>query len=60
MVLAECDPITPQGQLYAEALRRAGVGVDVRRFEHMFHGFFGLDQLIPQASQAMDWIARSL
>ena len=60
MVLAECDPITPQGVLYANALRSAGVEVNVRTFEHMFHGFFGLDALIPEAAAAMEWIAQSL
>ncbi len=60
MVLAECDPITPQGELYAIALRNAGVAVEERTFDHMFHGFFGLDALIPEASAAMEWIAQSL
>ena len=60
MVLAECDPITPQGELYANALRRAGVEVNQRTFDHMFHGFFGLDALMPEAAEAMQWIAQSL
>ena len=60
MVLAECDPITPQGVLYANALRSAGVEVNQRTFDHMFHGFFGLDSLMPEAAEAMGWIAQSL
>ena len=60
MVLAECDPITAQGRLYADALRAAGVEVHERTFDHLFHGFFGLDGLIPEAREAMNWIARSL
>ena len=60
MVLAECDPITAQGRLYAQALRDAGVDVRERTFDHMFHGFFGLDQLLPEAREAMEWIVQSL
>jgi acetyl esterase len=60
MVLAECDPITAQGRLYADALRSAGVEVKERTFDHMFHGFFGLDGLMPEARETTAWIARSL
>ena len=55
VVLAECDPIRPQGRLYADALSAAGVAVTVREFPGMIHGFFGLETLFPEAADAMDF-----
>jgi acetyl esterase/lipase len=54
VVLAECDPIRPQGRLYAEALEAAGVPVVVHEQAGMIHGFFGLDEVFPTAAEAMD------
>lgn len=60
VVLAECDPIRPQGLLYAEALRRAGVPVEVHETAGMVHGFFGLDEVFPAAAGAMEVAGRRL
>lgn len=54
IILAECDPIRPQGQLYATALRAAGVSVEVHETAGMVHGFFGLDEVFPVATEAME------
>jgi acetyl esterase len=54
IVLAECDPIRPQGQLFAQALEAAGVPVLVYEQEGMIHGFFGLDEVFPTAAEAME------
>ena len=39
VLVAECDPIAPQGLLYAEALRGAGVPVTVHLHRGAIHGF---------------------
>jgi len=53
ILMAECDPIRPQGILYAEALRAAGVEVEVYDAPTLVHGYFGLDELFPEAEEAM-------
>lgn len=60
IVLAECDPIKPQGWLYAQALAESGVDVQVREFPQMIHGFFGLEMLFPEAQEAMDFAGDSV
>lgn len=60
VVLAECDPIRPQGARYADALARAGVPVTVREYPGMLHGFFGLDMLWDEAREAMEFAAAEL
>jgi acetyl esterase len=39
VVVAECDPIAPQGSLYAEALRAVGVPATVHVHRGAIHGF---------------------
>lgn len=53
VILAECDPIRPQGVLLADALRDAGVQTSRAEYAGMVHGFFGLDEMFPAASDAM-------
>ncbi|KAB2807839.1 alpha/beta hydrolase [Pimelobacter simplex] len=60
VVLAECDPIRPQGALLADALRAAGVAVEVHETPGMIHGFFGLEELFPTAADAMAFAGKRL
>lgn len=60
VIIAECDPIRPQGILLAQALESAGVEVQTREYPGMIHGFFGLDEIFPIATDAMAYAAQRL
>jgi acetyl esterase/lipase len=60
VILAECDPIRPQGELYEQALRNAGVSVESHRTPGQVHGFFGLNEIFPAAGDAMTFAGQRL
>ncbi len=60
VILAECDPIRPQGERYVAALEAAGVPVRSHLTPGMVHGFFGLDEVFPSATDAMTFAGERL
>ncbi len=54
VITAEYDPLRDEGEAYAAALRAAGVGATVHRFDGMIHGFFGLGALVDAGREAVD------
>jgi acetyl esterase len=58
--LAECDPLTDEGLLYADRLRMAGVPVDLEIYAGVVHGFINFGRAIPQALTAHNDAARAL
>ncbi|MGZ4506232.1 MAG: flavin-containing monooxygenase [Blastococcus sp.] len=54
IVTAEFDPLRDEGEAYGEALRAAGVPVDVQRYDGMIHGFFDMGTVSPAAQAAID------
>ncbi len=58
--LAECDPLTDEGLLYADRLRRAGVAVDLEIYRGVVHGFIQFGRAIPEALTAHIDAARAL
>ncbi len=58
--LAECDPLTDEGILYADRLRMAGVPVDLEIYAGVVHGFIQFGRAIPQALQSHNDAARAL
>ncbi len=52
LVLPECDPLHDEGLAYAEKLSTAGVSTVAAEYAGMFHGFFNMDHLLPEAAEA--------
>jgi len=62
VVTAEYDPLRDEGEYYAEALRKAGVATEMKRWAGMNHGFFFFPGIVDKAGAAMDeaceWVRR--
>lgn len=53
ILTARCDPVRPQGELYADALRDAGVPVRLMPSPGMPHGFFQLPHVLDGAAETV-------
>jgi acetyl esterase len=53
VLVAGCDPLRDEGLAYAEALKAAGVSVDLRVFPNMTHGFFTMVGMLDPADVAV-------
>jgi acetyl esterase len=53
VVVAECDPLRDEGADYGRQLSAAGNECEVRRYDGVFHGFFGLGDLLETSARAM-------
>jgi acetyl esterase len=64
VVTAEFDPLRDEGEEYGRRLREAGVPAEVRRYDGMIHGFFGLTGIVDKADEALgeacSWLRRML
>jgi len=58
--LAECDPLVDGGMRYADALRMAGVPVDLEIYRGMVHGFATMARALPDALTAHADAGRAL
>lgn len=58
--LAECDPLTDEGLMYADRLRMAGVAVDLEIYPGVVHGFIQFGRAIPPALTSHIDAARAL
>jgi acetyl esterase len=58
--LAECDPLTDEGVMYADRLRHAGVAVDLEIYTGVVHGFINFGRAIPEARTAHQHAALAL
>ncbi|PRZ36588.1 acetyl esterase [Antricoccus suffuscus] len=55
--LAECDPLHDEGAAYAEALKSAGVPVEVSTAEGQMHAFFQMVNILPGNRVGIDYVA---
>lgn len=51
---AEFDPLRDEGEEYARKLKAAGVVVEQRRYDGVFHGFMLMSKIIPEARRLID------
>ncbi len=54
VLTCEFDPLRDEGELYAEALSKAGVDTQSSRYDGMIHNFYGETALYSQAVKAME------
>ncbi len=58
--LAECDPLTDEGKLYAQKLKDAGVPAELTVWPGVIHDFINLGRFVPEAAQAHQQLAAAL
>ena len=58
--LAQCDPLTDEGHLYADRLREAGVPVALQEWPGVIHDFINMGRFLPEAALAHEALAQAL
>jgi acetyl esterase len=60
IITAECDPLRDEGKAYADALNAAGTAASYADYAGVFHGFYSLFGMLPEADQAVAQSAATL
>ena len=60
IVTAEFDPLRDEAEIFGTRLHDAGGRAEVRRWNGMVHGFYGMWGVTPAAEEALDWTIETL
>ena len=60
IITGECDPLRDQGEAYARKLQKAGIPVELKRYDGMIHLFFNLGGIIDTGRTAMADVASAV
>ncbi|MCU1458275.1 MAG: putative lipase [Actinomycetia bacterium] len=60
VITAEFDPLRDQGEDYARLLQDAGVPTTLKRYDGMFHGFFGMQRVLDTSKELFDDVVAAL
>jgi acetyl esterase len=60
IITASFDPLSDEGEAFAEALAGAGVAVRLERFEGQIHGFITMGRIVADSRRAIDLGAAQL
>jgi acetyl esterase len=60
ILVAECDPLSDEGESYASRLKESGTKVRVEKYLGMVHGFIDCNKFIDQSQNAIDDICEYL
>lgn len=60
VILAHIDPLRSEGEMYADALKSAGVPVVLQRYDGVTHEFFGMAAVVPKAKEAQQYAGNAL
>jgi acetyl esterase len=60
VITAEYDPLRDEGEAYARLLSGSGVDTKLLRYDGMIHGFLGMREIVPEATEAITEIASFL
>ena len=60
VVTAEHDPLRDEGERFAARVDEAGARARLRRWDGMLHGFPGMTADLPEAMEALAWVAEHL
>ncbi|MCE0767744.1 alpha/beta hydrolase [Pseudonocardia kujensis] len=60
VLTAEHDPLCDDGEAYARRLSAAGVDVRKKRYDGVFHGFFGMPGVLAKATEAVNDVVVAL
>ena len=60
VILAECDPLVDEGLAYADALRWAGVPVQLELYRGVTHDFIKMGRAVREAEQALEAAGQAL